>query len=508
MEECANELAKKLVLTEKESVGVCVSRDNTRGTFGNGQLCLVGKILAERLFAAEVVLEMMKKAWQTRGTLTIKAVGENVFFFQFGNRLDLLKAKAGGPWHVDRNALILTEFDGRLSVGEFEFKRTRIWVRIYELPLSCLTVECAKLLGNTIGRFVEWDKGPGDVVWGSYMRIRVEIDVSQPLMRGLMLSVEGRSEKWVSFKFEKLPYYCYKCGIIGHRFRDCLLHLADDYDSDSECLPYPKSLEVHFERKRRGSEGFFSGGDDKHSSETDSDARGGRQLNEKSTPLSKQNIEAGLEERLQTRGNELGKSGLIQNLNMCMAGSKELGRLGEVQNSKMSMAGGGSHDNNGKSLNQSKSLGLNESAQIMGIPDPVIEEVVNVEGADLLIQDSTVGILSDKGKGVVNVGLAQSEDRLVDVSISIDKFAGLSKEKGSKWTRIKRTKSKETVEHLGPAHGKRKSADSERLKKKKSLRDVTFSEFSNVEGEQQGLDLWNLSNVCPAEAAVQPRGGD
>lgn len=189
MEDCANELARKLILTERETIGVCVSKDKTKEAVIDGKLCLVGKILVIRLFAADMVLDMMRKAWQTRGSLSIKTVGENVFFFQFENRLDLLKAKAGGPWHVDHNALILTDFDGRLSAGEFVFNMLRVWIRVYELPLSCLTMECAKLLGNSIGHFVEWDKGPGDIVWGKFMRIRVEIDVTHPLMRGSMLSL-------------------------------------------------------------------------------------------------------------------------------------------------------------------------------------------------------------------------------------------------------------------------------------------------------------------------------
>lgn len=40
--------------------------------------------------ATNVVLDMMNRAWQIKGSLEIKAIGDNVFFFQFSNRLDLL----------------------------------------------------------------------------------------------------------------------------------------------------------------------------------------------------------------------------------------------------------------------------------------------------------------------------------------------------------------------------------------------------------------------------------
>lgn len=51
----------------------------------------------------DAVLEAMKKAWKVKGEIQFKAVGNNLFFFQFSYRLDLLKAKRGGPWHFDHN---------------------------------------------------------------------------------------------------------------------------------------------------------------------------------------------------------------------------------------------------------------------------------------------------------------------------------------------------------------------------------------------------------------------
>lgn len=74
------------------------------------------------------------------------------------------------------------------------------------------------------------------------MRIKVELHLDQPLMRGLKLVLDGGTERWVDFKYEKLPYFCYSCGLIGHRYLACHKRLEEDQDSDSEDLPYPKSL--------------------------------------------------------------------------------------------------------------------------------------------------------------------------------------------------------------------------------------------------------------------------
>lgn len=70
------------------------------------------------------------------------------------------------------------------------------------------------------------------------MRIRVDINPLQPLMRGLNLKLENGRVKWIDFRYEKLPYFCYNCGLIGHRYRDCeILLVANETDSDSGLIP-------------------------------------------------------------------------------------------------------------------------------------------------------------------------------------------------------------------------------------------------------------------------------
>lgn len=107
-----------------------------------------------------------------------------------------------------------------------------------------MIMECTKQIKNQIGRFVEWDKGTNKIVWGRRMRICVEMDISQPLMRGIKIRLEDGEERWVNFKFEKLPYFCYTCGLLGHRYVDCSRRFKENRDSDYDDLSYPKSLMV------------------------------------------------------------------------------------------------------------------------------------------------------------------------------------------------------------------------------------------------------------------------
>lgn len=244
MEECIREMNKKLVLTEREVSGVVITNKDTVSAVKNGDLCLMAKLFARRFFGMDVVFDAMKKAWFLNGRIECKALGDNVFIFQFSSRADLLKVKGGGPWHVDQNLLVVEGFNGKLSPKEYNFRKVNVWLHVVDPPLMLLTLECAKQFGNLVGRFLEWDKGANTIVWGRKMRIRVEIDLTLPLMRGTNLLMEDGETRWVDFKYERLPYFCYSCGLLGHRYLDCSKRGDDGLDSDSEEFQYPKSLLV------------------------------------------------------------------------------------------------------------------------------------------------------------------------------------------------------------------------------------------------------------------------
>ena len=53
------------------------------------------------------------------------------------------------------------------------------------------------------------------------MRVRVTLDVYQPLCRGRVIKLEDGEKIWVSFKYERLPNICYWCGCLDHGDKDC-----------------------------------------------------------------------------------------------------------------------------------------------------------------------------------------------------------------------------------------------------------------------------------------------
>ena len=59
------------------------------------------------------------------------------------------------------------------------------------------------------------------VQWGKCLHVRVKIDVTKRLVRGKKISSEGGEPKWVNFRYERLPNFFYRCGLLSHSLKEC-----------------------------------------------------------------------------------------------------------------------------------------------------------------------------------------------------------------------------------------------------------------------------------------------
>ena len=80
-------------------------------------------------------------------------------------------------------------------------------------------------MGKTIGEVSCHGREAG-MIAGDFLRVRVEVDVSKPLYRGRRVVLDDDEEVWVSFSYEKLPNFCYWCGMVSHDDKDCDIWLS------------------------------------------------------------------------------------------------------------------------------------------------------------------------------------------------------------------------------------------------------------------------------------------
>lgn len=75
-----------------------------------------------------------------------------------------------------------------------------------------MKMDVAKDICEVIG-LVDKSAEDSEVEGGSFLRVHVTMDVSLPLCRSHIISLEEGTESWVSFKYERLPNICYWCGV-------------------------------------------------------------------------------------------------------------------------------------------------------------------------------------------------------------------------------------------------------------------------------------------------------
>ena len=78
-------------------------------------------------------------------------------------------------------------------------------------------------LGGSLGEVVKVDVREQGFSMGKFLRVRVDINISEPLCKGRMVRMGGPTLVWVDFCYERLPIFCYWCGKLDNDDRDCPL---------------------------------------------------------------------------------------------------------------------------------------------------------------------------------------------------------------------------------------------------------------------------------------------
>lgn len=56
---------------------------------------------------------------------------------------------------------------------------------------------------------------------GQFVKVKILLDTRKPVCPGVFLRRQNRKPVWLSFKYERLPTCCFKCGLLNHDIRNC-----------------------------------------------------------------------------------------------------------------------------------------------------------------------------------------------------------------------------------------------------------------------------------------------
>jgi hypothetical protein len=144
-------------------------------------------------------------------------MNENRLVFVFEDEADRERVMMGEPWAYDKHLVVLQCIEEDKAIDDVLFCKTSFWVQMHGLPVQRMNHETAVTIGSSLGSIVQVAEGEANVEGGTVMRLRVNLDITKPLCRGRKVRFEKDRETWITFRYERLPNFCYWCGHVTHR---------------------------------------------------------------------------------------------------------------------------------------------------------------------------------------------------------------------------------------------------------------------------------------------------
>ncbi|KAM6600624.1 hypothetical protein CsatA_020233 [Cannabis sativa] len=204
-----NDPDTEVTLNEEEFGGLSLDAEEDEEEY-DVRWCLVGHFLNAGIIDIQAMQHMMAFLWKPGKGLYVKELAQNRFLFQFYHEIDIKKVINGSQWTFDRKQLIFK----RLKVGDnprsIVLNRLDMWIQIHDLQHGFRTERTLQRIGNYIGKYIESDEHNFNGVWREYFKIRVTINLDQPLKRRMKIQrLDSSNWFWVNFKYEHAPTFCW-----------------------------------------------------------------------------------------------------------------------------------------------------------------------------------------------------------------------------------------------------------------------------------------------------------
>ena len=146
---------------------------------------LVGKVICRKVLNRGAVKNILHKAWGEPTTMTCTDIGPNTFMFNFTEDDTPRKIMEESPWNVMGHLLSLQWWSPWCSINEVSYDLVNFWVQAHGVPLEALSSRAATRIRERLGGLMEVED---PIVEGrmlrSFLRMRVTIDIRQPLTTG------------------------------------------------------------------------------------------------------------------------------------------------------------------------------------------------------------------------------------------------------------------------------------------------------------------------------------
>jgi hypothetical protein len=199
--------------------GLTLNLDADSSNFQILEHCLIGRVLTDKQIRFAYFKERLSHVWKPGKKVSILQADEGRFLFQFNHKLDAAKVMDEGPWLFDNFNLVIERIAPGVVPASVELNHVDIWLQVHNLPLGFIQPKVGQAVGRFLGELKEYDHR--NTVHSSYMRLKVRINVNNPLQQSWKVRANEGNYVQIFFKYEKLGIFCYLCGLLGHTDKNC-----------------------------------------------------------------------------------------------------------------------------------------------------------------------------------------------------------------------------------------------------------------------------------------------
>ena len=204
-----------LSLSEKEGDDICFKQDRRRQEF-----IIAALFLTRHALNMDATGRTFKPLWRSQNGFKISNEGGHKVLFVFDKEEEVDRIMSTGLWSFNKSLVVLQRYERHFTLEDLSFDKVVFWVQVQNIPISYRTRSVAEDICDGIGR-VDCTTDTLECECGNYIRVRVTIDVFQPLCRGRVIRLEDNEKVWVTFRYKRLPNICYWCGCLDHGDMEC-----------------------------------------------------------------------------------------------------------------------------------------------------------------------------------------------------------------------------------------------------------------------------------------------
>ncbi|KAF7807377.1 Pyruvate carboxyltransferase [Senna tora] len=183
--------------------------------------CLIGVLVDDNMVKASRLQNIINRVWNLQHPVRVVGRSKNVFAFEFGCDLDKEIIHHEGPWAIQNKFLVMQSWQPNLILKKHTLNSVPVWVEFWGFPLEYYTSDIAELVGSMVGTVLQVDFSDQGFRNLRYLRVKVEVDRSIPLLMGFYVLLDDDRTIWIQCRYERMFRICRQCGCIGHVAKDC-----------------------------------------------------------------------------------------------------------------------------------------------------------------------------------------------------------------------------------------------------------------------------------------------